>query len=87
TRREFLKKSALSVAGAGLAINYAAAGLAQPAGASERVHVGVMGVNGRGSALARVFANHPQSQVDYICDVDEEVMDEVVDGISEIGDN
>jgi len=38
---------------------------------NEKIVIGVMGVNGRGTALARGFAGHAGSEVAYICDVDE----------------
>ena len=36
----------------------------------ERVVLGIMGVNGRGSALARGMMAQPNTEVAYICDVD-----------------
>ncbi len=38
--------------------------------ANEEIVVGVMGVNGRGSSLARSFAQRPNCRVAAICDVD-----------------
>ncbi len=39
--------------------------------ANDEIVVGVMGVNGRGSALTKVFAQQPNCRVAYVCDVDE----------------
>jgi predicted dehydrogenase len=41
---------------------------------SEKVVVAVMGLNGRGSVLARVFAKTPNATVAYVCDVDAQVL-------------
>ena len=39
--------------------------------ANDKVVIGVMGVNGRGKALAAGMASQPNAEVGYICDVDE----------------
>lgn len=64
TRRTFLQ---LSAAAAGALA--APLGSAQAA-ANEKVVIGVMGVNGRGSALTKGFAASGQAEVAYVCDVD-----------------
>ncbi len=73
TRREFVRSAA--VAGVGLSV---APGLAQGArrrpAPSDRLVVAVMGTNGRGAALARVFARQPDAEVGFICDVEEEAL-------------
>jgi predicted dehydrogenase len=80
-RRQFIKRSssaslAMAVAG-GLG-----PGLASAA-PSDRVRVGVMGVNGRGRPLARGFALLPGSEVAYICDVDAQAMARAVEAVRE----
>jgi len=72
-RREFLADTltagaALSLSAA-LALDPRAARAAD--GPSEKVVVGIMGVNGRGSSLASSFAAMPGATVAYVCDVDE----------------
>ncbi|NNE00724.1 MAG: Gfo/Idh/MocA family oxidoreductase [Pirellulaceae bacterium] len=37
---------------------------------SEKIVLGIMGVNGRGKAIARGMMNQPNVQIGYICDVD-----------------
>jgi predicted dehydrogenase len=39
----------------------------------ERIHVAVMGVNGRGAALAKVFNADPRAEVVKLCEVDERI--------------
>ncbi|MEZ6104688.1 MAG: Gfo/Idh/MocA family oxidoreductase [Pirellulaceae bacterium] len=65
-RRTFISSS---IAGAGVALASPWLGRAR-ASANESIVVGVMGVNGRGSSLARSFAQRPNCEVAYVCDVD-----------------
>jgi len=70
-RRRFLGTAALAGVSA---IAFPAAGAAigtSALGASERLVVGVMGVNGRGNALAKGFAKLDSARVAWVCDVDE----------------
>jgi len=70
-RRKFVK----TVSAAGL-------GLAAPGvrswvfgrSPSEKVVVAVMGLNGRGTVLAKAFARTPNATVGYVCDVDSVVL-------------
>ncbi|HVW39198.1 MAG TPA: Gfo/Idh/MocA family oxidoreductase [Pirellulales bacterium] len=68
-RREFLTHTAAT--GAALAVWSEAAAAEANKAANDRLVVAVMGVNGRGSALASSFAAQPNAAVAYICDVDE----------------
>ena len=80
SRRQFLQWSA----GTSLATYAAVAAAQQPAGANERIVMGVMGVNGRGSALARGFAGRPGVEVAYICDVDSRAVTQATSALREI---
>jgi predicted dehydrogenase len=71
-RRHFLQASSCAVAAGSLAA--LAAKTARAAGANEKVVIGIMGVNGRGKALAGTFASQPDVQIAYLCDVDENVV-------------
>jgi predicted dehydrogenase len=70
-RRKFLKTA--SAAGLGIAT-----ARVRPWGAlgapGERVAVAVMGLNGRGTVLAKAFARTPNARVAYVCDVDSQVL-------------
>lgn len=68
-RRRFLE----SATAAGIAISASAVFAAdeETKSANETIVVAVMGVNGRGQALARGFAQQPGATVAYVCDVDE----------------
>jgi predicted dehydrogenase len=67
SRRTFLKAST-SVAAATVLASGPKAKADNP---SETITLGVMGVNGRGAALAKGFAGQPNARVAYVCDVDE----------------
>ena len=68
SRREFTKASVLS--GAVLAAVHSSSLIANAESAAESVTVAVMGVNGRGTSLARGFSSQPNCHVAYVCDVD-----------------
>lgn len=69
-RRTFLRRAALASA--------ACAGIQFLAprvfGANDRVRLGVMGVNGRGSDLAGGFTRLADAEIAYVCDVDERAL-------------
>src|SRR5690625_4053696 len=52
---------------------------------SSRVSVAVMGVNNRGSALAREFVRQENAEISYICDVDENAIKKGLDAVKEDG--
>src|SRR6266478_6806149 len=69
-RRKFLKTA--SAAGMGLAGSpWFSSWLRSP---GEQVRVAVMGMNGRGTVLARGFARAAHAEVAYVCDVDSVVL-------------
>src|SRR6266850_28298 len=69
-RRKFLKTA--SAAGMGLAGSPRFSSWLRSPG--EQVRVAVMGVNGRGTVLARGFARAAHAEVAYVCDVDSVVL-------------
>lgn len=73
TRRDFFKKAAAGTAVltlGGTLPEFTAKSYANIIGANEKIKVGVIGVNSRGTALATNFAKQPQCEITYICDVD-----------------
>ncbi len=82
-RRNFIKNSGLTVAGIGLS------GLVMPSvfaqgSPNKKIVVAVMGVNGRGNHLAKLFAKMPDCEIAYICDTDERAMAKTVADIAAI---
>lgn len=79
-RREFLKK--ISALGLGMGIVGAGApGVFAGGSPNEKILVGVMGTNSRGAALAEGFAALPGAEVAYICDVDDEALQNGMDAV------
>jgi predicted dehydrogenase len=70
TRRSFIQTAAAASVGLGVAGQPVAAAV-QARGAADRIAVAVMGTNGRGAQLARLFAGLPGATVACICDVDD----------------
>ncbi len=70
-RRDFLRET--SLAGLGLAMSR----VPFRASPNERVVVAVMGLNGRGTVLARTFLGSSSTEVAYLCDVDANVLAKV----------
>jgi predicted dehydrogenase len=66
-RRKFIRNT--SIASAGITIlNFPVFGKNAP---SNKIVVGVMGVNGRGGFLAESFSRMPNTELAYICDVED----------------
>src|SRR3989441_9142170 len=72
-RRRFVK----TVSSAGLGI------ILGPRSPAEKVVVCVMGLNGRGTVLAKTFAKTPNAQVAAVCDVDTAVLAKAAATVSE----
>jgi len=70
-RRKFVKT--VSATGLGIAVSRARP-WSLAGSPAERVVVAVMGLNGRGSVLAKTFARTPNVTVAYLCDVDSQVL-------------
>ena len=68
-RRDFLSGSAA----AGLSLATAASSLAERS-ANERITIAMAGVRGRGNGVLKVFAERPNVDVKYVCDVDQNVL-------------
>ena len=76
TRREFLDRS--TQVGLGMAAGaalFAAPRVAKAVSPNEKITVGIVGVGGRGSALAMGFATRPDCHVAYLADVDATIFD------------
>jgi predicted dehydrogenase len=66
-RRDFMKRAALSTAGAGLAAS--GLGSARAVGASDKVRVAVIGTGLEGSSVMSEFLKQPDVELAAVCDV------------------
>ena len=78
-RRRFVQ----TVSSAGLGLIAPRAPLFAKGSPSEKVVVCVMGLNGRGTVLAKTFAKTPNAEVASVCDVDATVLAKAAATVSE----
>lgn len=86
-RRDFLKTTLAGTALAsfgGILPGFSAKSYGQILGSNEKISIGVMGVNSRGLALAQNFALQPNSQVNFISDVDSRAAEKAIDLVTKI---
>ncbi|HWK08245.1 MAG TPA: Gfo/Idh/MocA family oxidoreductase [Puia sp.] len=76
-RRDFVKNISLATAGLTI-INFPVRGKMAP---SNKVILGVMGVNSRGAYLAKSFSQLPNVEVAYICDVEDKAIQNGFDAL------
>ncbi|TLX74930.1 Gfo/Idh/MocA family oxidoreductase [Labilibacter sediminis] len=69
SRRNFLKKAAVSAAGIGLV---SASGYANILGSNSKINIGLIGLGGRSKALVKAIKLSGNCQIAVMCDVDEE---------------
>jgi len=69
-RRDFIQNISLATAGVTI-LNFPVRGKMAP---GNKIVLGVMGVNGRGSYLAKSYSQLPGVEVAYICDVEEKAI-------------
>jgi predicted dehydrogenase len=69
-RKDFIRNSSITAAGISI-LNFPIFGKMAP---SNKVVVGVMGVNSRGAYLAECFSQLPNVEVAYLCDVEEKAI-------------
>lgn len=85
SRNSVSRRTFLGAAGSAAAAAIIAAGpKAQADSPNETINLGVMGVNGRGTALAKAFAGQKNARVTHICDVDERAIGRCVTAIGDL---
>ncbi|MCK5280690.1 MAG: Gfo/Idh/MocA family oxidoreductase, partial [Cyclobacteriaceae bacterium] len=85
SRRKFIKKvsagSSLMALG-GIGYGFPASSYSRIKGANDRIVMGVMGVNGRGKKMAANFALQKNTEVQYICDVEDKALKKGLDAVT-----
>ncbi|MGI6573883.1 MAG: Gfo/Idh/MocA family protein [Fermentimonas sp.] len=92
TRREFLKNVALGSSAlslGGVLPGFSASSYKNILGANERIRMAGIGVNSRGNALAKGFANEKEQGciVTDICDVDTRAIERCIQSVAEVAGN
>jgi len=78
-----LSRRAVLATAAGTALAFPTAS-ARAVGAGDRIVVGVMGMGGRGTGLARVFAQQPNVTVAYVCDPDQRRVEQAAAAVAQV---
>jgi predicted dehydrogenase len=85
SRRQFIGQAGIT--SMGLAVGAAAlarGGRALAGSANERVRLAVVGIHGRGGYHARKFAARPDSEIAYLCDVDESLFPQYASDVEQL---
>ncbi len=85
SRRKFIKKVAVgssAVAIGGIGYGFSASSYSRIKGANERIIMGIMGTNGRGKSMAANFALQENTEVGYICDVEDKALAKGIDAVT-----
>ena len=88
SRRAFLKNLARGsavVAIGGVGVGFSSKSYRKIIGANDHIRLGVIGANGRGAAMAPIFAKQPNAEVAYVCDVDEKARQKGIDAVVKAG--
>jgi predicted dehydrogenase len=89
SRRNFIKKMAAgssAMAMGGMAYGLSASSYSRIMGANDRVVMGIMGTNGRGRRMAANFALRENTEVLYICDVEDKALIKGIDAVRDAVD-
>jgi predicted dehydrogenase len=87
SRREFIKKAVAGTVGLTAGVNVlssSARSYSSVSGSNKLVKVAIVGCNGRGSSMAATFASQPDTEVKYICDVDEKALQKGIKAVQKV---
>lgn len=90
TRRQFIRKVAMGTAAVsigGVLPGFSAKSYQNIIGSNDRIRMGAIGVNARGSALAQGFAKENGCEVNYVCDVDRNALNKCSALVQKIAGN
>src|SRR6476620_5372712 len=82
-RRSFLETSAATAAFAAGSYFVSESKAQEPKSAGDTIVVALMGVNGRGGDLAKVFMDQQNCEIGHVIDVDENVLNRVLKSIND----
>lgn len=85
TRRDFIKKATTATAAltfGGALPAFSAKSYANIIGANDKIRMGAIGVNSRGTALTTNFSKQPQCEITYVCDVDSQAITKCINEVN-----
>jgi predicted dehydrogenase len=88
SRRRFIKNiagSSAALALGGVGSSFTAKSYRRIIGANDHIRVAVIGANGRGSGMAATFARQANTDVIYVCDVEEKARQKGIDAVVKAG--
>ena len=85
SRRKFIKNITGSTAAVLIGSGSSAKSYRRIVGANDRIRVAVIGANGRGSGMAATFAKQANTDVTWVCDVDEKARQKGIDAVVKAG--
>ncbi|MEN9884014.1 MAG: hypothetical protein RLZZ420_1231 [Bacteroidota bacterium] len=84
SRRSFIQKTgaaSAAIAFGGILPGFSASQYRNIVGSNEKITAAVMGVNSRGLSVGTNFASQKESELMYVCDVDNRAMDKCVNAV------
>lgn len=87
SRRNFIKTTATGsalLAVGGIGFGFSSKSYSRIVGANDRITIGVMGTNGRGAGMARNFAMQKNTEIIYICDVDDKALTKGIEAVKKV---
>ncbi len=88
SRRRFIKNmtgTSAAVALGGMGLGFTAKSYNNIMGANDRIRMAVIGANGRGAGMAAIFAKQANTEVIYMCDVEEKAKDKGIKAVVQAG--
>ncbi|MDQ3682737.1 MAG: Gfo/Idh/MocA family oxidoreductase [Bacteroidota bacterium] len=88
SRRKFIKDVAAASAGVafgGIGFGFTSKSYNNIMGANDRIRLAVIGANGRGSGMGAIFARQANTEVIYVCDVEEKARQKGIDAVVKAG--
>lgn len=82
-RRKFIQTTTGALAAATLASTMPITSFANVIGANDKLNIAIMGVNSRGNYLSGKFGEAENTQITFICDVDQRAIDKTIQKVYE----
>ena len=84
TRRDFIKKGSVGLAGSAALLSFSPKSYARILGANDRINVAVIGIRGRGGSHISAYAGMKDVHLRYIVDIDENLFKQRLDQVEKI---